>query len=223
MARTVIFERVGEQGTTRGTLPQLEQGTNNVVSRLPHYDLLSFLAILENMPSLRLFDFMPKFEDGDIKRGLSGVVHSIAQDEDHGVIFKRFQSTHASGINENKVDYQALISEVIVLEHPVFKSHPNLPKLGGITWDVEMHNKTLTRAMPTLIFKRSKFGDLREFLASQSTSQLSFPQRMQFCIEVGRAIEALHTFSTASPALIWNTTLIRDQVLSMGISSLRTY
>jgi len=200
MAQPIFFERIEQHGTTRGALPQLGQETNNVVSRLPHYDLLSFLAILENMPSLKLFDFMPNFFDSDVERGLSGEVHGIAQDEDLGVVFKRFQTPHAIGSDESKVAFQALISEIIVLEHPVFKKHPNLPELGGITWDVEIHEKMLVRAMPVLVFRRSRFGNLRNYLASRGSSQPSVWHRVQFCAEIGRAIEALHSFSMFSLA-----------------------
>ena len=198
MTQPILFERVEEHGTTRGTLPQLGQGTNNVVSRLPHYDLLSFLAIVENIPSLRLFDFMPNFENSIIERGLSGEIHGIVQDEGHGVVFKRFLTPHAIGSDESKIAFQALISEIIVLEHPVFKKHPNLPKLGGITWDVEIHHKLLVRAMPVLVFRRSKFGNLRDYLTSRGSSRPSVWQRSQFCAEIGRAIEALHTFNMSS-------------------------
>ena len=192
MAHPVTFERDERHYSTHGTLPQLEQGTNNVISKLPHYDLLTFLAICQNIPSLRMATFMPKFDDSEVRHGQSGQVYGFFRRKHQtGIAFKRFRTSGT----ETKAAFQALISEVMVLEHPVFKKHPNLPQLGGITWDVNVQNKDLIGVMPVLIFERSKYGSLRDYLSSRGSPQPTASQRLQLCADIGRAIEALHAFS----------------------------
>lgn len=198
MALPVIFER--DEGFDRdewhyrsqGTLPRLEQGTNNVISRLPHYDLLTFLAICENIPSLHIFTFMPKFNATGVRHGLSGQVYRFSrQTGPTGIALKRFQTSGT----ETKAAFEALISEIMVLGHPVFKNHPNLLQLGGITWDVNVQDKELISVMPVLVFKRSVHGSLRDRMTCPDSLKPTTMQKLQLCVDIGRALKALHAFS----------------------------
>lgn len=191
MANPFPSERRIQPASSHGSNSRPAEGTDNILFRLPHYDLVSFLAISERIPSLQFYTFAPDFRPKDqltIKGGASGLVHDIALSSNHGIIFKRYKE---SSRFEN---FKAIIAEIMVLKHPVFAKHPNIVDLDGITWDVEISDEQPPQVTPVLVFRRAEHGTLAEFLRSSSGRGSSLGKRLRLCTDIGLALEAIHAF-----------------------------
>ena len=87
--------------------------------------------------------------------------------------------------------YKALICELLVQEHPILKKQRNIQKLLGVAWDVQTFQGTLIRVMPVLASKKADRGTLIDFM----NAGVSFTQRVQFCRDIRKALEAMHELS----------------------------
>ena len=164
------------------------------MSTLPHYDLLSYLAITERLSNLRLYSFIPNYQINNrssIQAGASGIVHNQELSGDSGIIFKRYRTTPQSSRQEV---FKAIISEVMVLKHPVLAKHPNVVDLNGVTWDVEFEHGQAPQVTPVLVFKRAEYGDLASFFRTSQGQRSSLEERLQFCIDIASALKAMHTY-----------------------------
>ena len=194
MANPVPFECQTRSATTHGSSSYPAQETDNILSTLPHYDLLSFLAITERLSNLRLYAFTPSYQPSGrltIRTGASGIVHDQALSSERGIIFKRYRTTPQSSRRDV---FKAIISEVMVLKHPVLAKHPNIVDLDGITWDVEVERGQPPQITPVLILKRAEHGNLADFFRTSQGRNLSLEQRLRLCIDVALALDAMHTY-----------------------------
>jgi serine/threonine protein kinase len=85
--------------------------------------------------------------------------------------------------------FQAFISEISILGHPLIQDHPNIVDLEGICWDI-----TRDEVWPVLVFEKSQFGDLYEFLASPPGRALNANERLKLCRSIASALIAMHSF-----------------------------
>lgn len=188
------FERRTRSATTHGSSSYLARETDSILSTLPHYDLLSFLAITERLSKLRLYAFAPSYQPNDrltIRTGASGIVHDQTLSSERGIIFKRYRTTPQSSRRDV---FKAIISEIMVLKHPVLAKHPNIVDLDGITWDVEVERGQPPQITPVLVLKRAEHGNLAEFFRTSHGRNLSLEQRLRLCIDVALALDAMHTY-----------------------------
>lgn len=160
----------------------------SVFSRQPHYDLLAFLGLVQKLNSVHLLEFTPLFDGPAQARGASSELHSTSFSKNSGIVFKRIDPRSCLTVPDA---FKALISELMVYEHAVVRTHPNIQRIYGVTWDVHRES---SQALPVLAFEQSKFGDLECFLTN-SSRKVSFMQRLQFCLDIGSAIENLHSIS----------------------------
>ena len=191
MASLFPSERPRQPAPIHRSISRPAEGTDNLLSRLPHYDLVSFLAISERIPSLQFYTFAPDFRPKDqltIKGGATGLVHDIKLSSNHGVIFKRYKES------SRLETFKAIIAEIMILKHPVFAKHPNIVDLDGITWDVEVPDGQDPQVTPVLVFSRAEHGTLADFLRSSPGRGLSFGKRLRLCIDIALALEAIHAF-----------------------------
>ncbi|KAI1109423.1 kinase-like domain-containing protein [Nemania sp. NC0429] len=96
-----------------------------------------------------------------------------------------------------------LINEMSLLRHAQIHGHPNLLPLLGICWHVSTtdyrqwrhDNMPSSKVWPVLVFQKSQLGNLKEFAESAQGRQLSTRERLELCIEIGDAIQHLHSIS----------------------------
>lgn len=188
MSNSIASVREGSRGTVQSTSAKPE-GTSSVFASLPHYDLLTALAIIQTFPGLRILDFTPRYDTRGARYGASGLVHKSAFG---GLIFKRFIVNPGVSI---QAAYQAFISEMMVLEHPIFKRQPNIPSLLGATFDAHFSNGSLVHILPVLVFEEATNGNLEEFLSSDAGKKMHLSERLGLCRDIARALEVLHAFS----------------------------
>lgn len=89
---------------------------------------------------------------------------------------------------ETKV-FGALVSEILALSHPVMRGHPNIVKVLGISWEVDPSSE---KVWPVLIFTKTQFGDLHDFMNTDIGRNLTFIERLDFCIAIGSALHTTH-------------------------------
>lgn len=194
MTNSVPFECQARSATTHGSSSYPAQETDNILSTLPHYDLLSFLAITERLSNVRLYAFTPSYQHNGgltIRAGASGIVHDQALSSGRGIIFKRYRTTPHSSRRDV---FKAIISEVMVLKHPVLARHPNIVDLDGITWDVEVERGQPPQVTPVLVLKRAEHGNLADFFRTSQGQSSTLKRRLQLCIDVALALDAMHTY-----------------------------
>jgi hypothetical protein len=83
----------------------------------------------------------------------------------------------------------SLISEVSILAHPSMRNHPTMMPLFGLCWDISEHEKVL----PVLVFEKSPYGDLVNFMNSDAANRISFEERLKLCATVALAIATMHS------------------------------
>jgi hypothetical protein len=165
---------------------------NKLFSKIPEedFDLATFLAIVQSIPDARILPLTPIFKTKYSKYGSSGQVclpgTNITKE---GVAFKRFH-----GISDSEV-FQAATCEVIVLERPAFRQHPNVVNLLGVVFDVYAQNGVPYRVLPCLALELSELGSLSKFL---DDTEISTYQKLMFCLDIGNAIRTLHEFSESN-------------------------
>ena len=113
---------------------------------------------------------------------------------------------------QNKSDvYKTALSEILILQHPLIRNEEFIIDLYGVGWHVETENDSDDPLIPVLVYENaSQYGNLHSFLwSSRPTIQAitgessrrsqdfetSFAVRLHFCIEVGKAIQAMHSCS----------------------------
>ncbi|KAL9132959.1 MAG: hypothetical protein Q9175_005864 [Cornicularia normoerica] len=166
------------------------ENTKSVFSRMPHYDLLMFLAILQKINSAHFLVFMPCFNNDTQLRGANTLLHAKTFSNAQGIVFKRIDPQ--ARLTE-KDAFKALITELVTHEHAVIRIHPNIHRLYGITWEVHPGN---LQVLPVFAFENSQFGDLEVFL-TQEANNVSYMQKLQMCLDIGLAIDSLHSINVA--------------------------
>lgn len=94
-----------------------------------------------------------------------------------------------------------LINEMSLLQHAQIHRHPNILPLLGICWQVSAidsrqwrnDNMPSNKVWPVLVFQKSQFGNLKEFAESSQGRKLSTHERLKICIEIGDAIQHMHS------------------------------
>ncbi|KAK6519402.1 hypothetical protein TWF281_003236 [Arthrobotrys megalospora] len=154
------------------------------------YDLIDFLAIAQH----RGVDMVPfRWDDGsDIGMGgtakiSEGVTAETSLGHKLCLAFKRFQREGSRYEADRNKIFQALLSEVYILGHPVVQQHPNINSLKGIAWDT-----VYDEVWPVLVFKKTEYGDLKHFIGTDEGKKMEFRQKVRLCYEIGNAVNLIH-------------------------------
>jgi hypothetical protein len=91
-----------------------------------------------------------------------------------------------------------LINEVVALGHPLIRQHPNIAELQGICWDVTTNEQGEDKVWPVLVFEKSQYGDLYNFVTLPVGRELGFAERLKLCVDIGIAISDMHLNSRLS-------------------------
>ncbi|KAK6358644.1 hypothetical protein TWF730_007967 [Orbilia blumenaviensis] len=155
------------------------------------YDLIDFLAIAQH----RRIDIIPFRWDKESDIGMGGtarISQSVTAETSLGhklcLAFKRFQREGSRYEADRNKIFQALISEVYILGHPVVQQHPNINSLKGIAWD-----NVYDEVWPVLVFKKTEYGDLKHFMTTDEGKALDFSTKARLCYEIGNAVNLMHT------------------------------
>ena len=154
----------------------------------PYYDFISFLEAAQKLK----IDFLPITWHPDLdvvgKGGTAEILQSPINLQT-SLAFKRRRRPQQSPSDERN-PFQALVSEVCILGHPSIRSHANIIQLEGICWDIP---SGVDKVWPVLVFERTQYGDLENFLNSDIGKTMCLEDRLKLCVDVALAIVTLHS------------------------------
>ena len=156
-----------------------------------HYDLITFLAVAQRMQ----VDILPttwQSTRGPMGRGGTSRINEALINLQTSFAFKCVSTRQKRKFLKAKI-FQTLISEIVVLGHPLLREHPNIVELQGICWDVPSDE-----VWPALVFEKTQFGDLYNFLTLPVGRDLRTLERLKLCVDVGTAISDMHFNSRLS-------------------------
>jgi serine/threonine protein kinase len=87
--------------------------------------------------------------------------------------------------------FRALICEILVLQCPAVRNHPNITSLLGISWEFWRG-----AVWPVLAFPRASHGSLEDFISSKACENIPFETLVTICCELALALDCLHGSST---------------------------
>jgi serine/threonine protein kinase len=126
-------------------------------------------------------------------------INQASIDADTSFAFKRFGDQQLC--SNVCTSFQDIMSEMIVLSHPLIQKHPYIVQLEGICWDIPDDGQV----WPVLVFQKANPGDLYQFLTSGKGQSLPFEDRLELCTDIGIAVKDMH-YNSMNPhvnAIIW--------------------
>lgn len=149
----------------------------------PHTDLVSLIAVVQKCEAEFLtVTWQPALEP--LGEGGTAEVSQSLVNRGLGFAYKRTNDEHS---NQAPGSYKHMISEILALESPHVRVHPNVVDLEGICWEVKNGI-----ALPVLVFPKAELGDLRSLMQSQQGSGLEFGARVNLCVDIAKGLTALH-------------------------------
>ena len=154
------------------------------------HSFLTFLAVAQyyNVDILPFtWDFMLE------SAGPSGTakIYESRLDVNRDFVFKRTRITNSLYADDVQT-YNALVSEMSILCHPLLRQHPNIIKMKGIAWEITEKGDGV---WPVIVLDKAQLGDLNYFLNTKLGKSLTFEKRLGLCADIASAIRALHSCS----------------------------
>jgi hypothetical protein len=148
----------------------------------PHTDLVS-LTVVQKCEA----EFLPMTWQPAVESLGEGGTAEFSQSLVNRFLGFAYKRTNDEYSNQHPGFYKHMISEVLALESPHVRAHPNVVDLEGIYWEVKNGI-----ALPVLVFPKAELGDLRSLMQSQQGSGLEFDARVSLCVDIAKGITALH-------------------------------
>jgi len=148
-------------------------------------DLITFLAVAQKMQ----VDILPitwQSARNMVGRGATSTIYEALINSQTSFAFKCISDDQKQKLWKTN-NFQTLINEVTVLSQ--LREHPNIVELQGICWDVTADDEV----WPVLVFEKAQFGDLYNFLKLPVGRDLSIPERLSLCVDIGTAIIDMHS------------------------------
>ena len=165
---------------------------DNAASPNIHHDPITFMSVVQwSHADILTMTWHPELES--LGEGDSGEIRQAVIDLQTNFAFKRLKRR-----NDLASSYRAVMSEILVLQSPSIRSHPNVAKLIGVCWETDAGSGDI---WPVLISEKADCGDLREFMGTESGRMMSIQARVQLCIDVARGILELHDASRPTQVL----------------------
>ena len=149
----------------------------------PHTDLISFLTAAQKCGvELLTTTWQPALES--LGEGGTAEVSQSMVNRGLGFAYKR--SSHED-LDRLPGSFKHMVSEMVALESPRVRLHPNVVDMEGVCWEVRSGV-----AVPVLVFPRAELGDLRVFMQTQHGLSLDFDARLQLCVGIAKGVATLH-------------------------------
>lgn len=149
-----------------------------------HDDLVSFMGLMQKCG----VDLLPiKWQPAlaDLGRGGSANVSQALINTQTNYAFKRVFFTDGG----TEKSFERLVKEVSILSHPELRNHDSMIQLEAYCCEILEKPE---RISPVLIFATAPLGDLQSFMLSEEARSLSSNVKLGFCLDIARALSALH-------------------------------
>ena len=165
-----------------GTFRRCSASTSRTNRATQRY-LIAFLSIVQKCG----VDYLPITWHPALSTlgvGGSGTISQSTFMTEKSLAFKRFHDS------ENPdVGFLPMMSEVLILSHPLIQNHPNIVDPEGICWEIKPRTE---KAVPVLVFEKVSWI-LQRFMNVREGMDMAFEDRLTICADFGGAIAALHT------------------------------
>lgn len=149
----------------------------------PHTDLISLLTVIQKCEvEFLTTTWQPALES--LGEGAIAEVSQSLVNRRLGFAYKRSSDEDSDRL---PASFKHMISEILALESPQVRLHPNVAHLEGVCWEVKNGF-----ALPVLVFQKAELGDLRAFLQSERSAGLDFDARLQVCLGIAKGVASLH-------------------------------
>ena len=165
---------------------------SGITIRAPKHNLLSFLATAQAL-HLELLPITWQSARQELGIGATSTVNEALADLHTSFAFKRVQEKVKREQCNEKI-FRVFTNEIAILSYPPIREHPHIAQLQGLCWDIEADG----RVWPVLLFERSHYGDLYSFLKTNVGKKLNAGERLKFCVDIGKAISEMHSYSKPS-------------------------
>jgi serine/threonine protein kinase len=145
------------------------------------YSFLAFLGLAQRLH----VDFLPITWQGSLGllgRGGQAQVNQALINQAMGFAFKRFDHIRPQD------PLRETVQEMLVLTHPLVRSHEHIVRLEGICWDIPQDDQV----WPALVFEKTQFGDLHAFSKSKRFQAMAMGEKLELCADIGLAIRDMH-------------------------------
>jgi hypothetical protein len=181
-----LFSRGGN--LVRGTIGERQLHEDDS----PHQDLIRLLAIANALKvEILPLTWQPALET--LGQGGTGWVNQSYVNDGVSFAFKRFHRVNPDPqLTDRKfrsLQFDAMISEMVVLRCPEVYDHPNAIHLEGICWEVV---RPSGEVWPVLVFQKAKLGDLRRALTLPEAKDIDLDRKIAICGEVAKALRIMH-------------------------------
>ena len=172
---------------------------------LDRCDLLTFLGVAQKLQiNLLPITWQPALDR--IGQGATAEIREAVVTINFSFAFKRLISRSIFDLEEFECRLlPCLIDEISILGLPLVRKHPNIIDLEGICWEIlAKKGMRISRGipvdftikgqgiMPVLVFQKSRYGDLYDFMMQDKGKKLGFYDKIEICIDVARAIADMH-------------------------------
>jgi hypothetical protein len=156
----------------------------------PHLDFISFLAIAQKFEiDLLSVKWQPALES--IGEGATAEIRQSLISLQTSFAFKRIRPSTSSQEAKRRA-FQALVTEISILGLPEIRRHPNIVRIEGICWDVLKEEEEDVVVWPVLVFEKSEYGDLDQFMRAAEGRATNFEDRLQLCSGIASAVAEMH-------------------------------
>lgn len=153
------------------------------------YDFISFLGVAQKLD----IDFLPitwQPKLDNIGEGGTANIRQSLINLQTGFAYKRIKWSRQAQWNESK-NFEALISEVLVLGNPLIRNYPNIIRLEGICWDFPPGNDNV---WPVLVFEKAQNGDLDKFMNTDTGRGVNLEDRLKLCADIAITLKYIHSY-----------------------------
>ncbi|KAF6225272.1 hypothetical protein HO133_010469 [Letharia lupina] len=148
-------------------------------------DLISFLAVAQYY-EIDIVSLTWQQGRGQLGIGGTSEIWQANYSKRMDFVFKRMKFADT----DEEKGFNALVSEISILSHPLIRHHQNIVKLEGIGWDIPQQSH---KVWPVLILEKAQLGDLRSFMCSEQGRSTTMRERLELCTDVASAIIAMHS------------------------------
>jgi hypothetical protein len=123
--------------------------------------------------------------------GATSRVDEASQTVHRSFACKRLSAGHKEPSVRNQ-SLRMILNEIAILSLPGVREHTSIIELEGVCWDVESDGQV----WPVLVFDKTHWGDLSEFMNRPEGLTLSESSRWSLCLNIGEALFFMHEQGT---------------------------
>ncbi|KAL9042207.1 MAG: hypothetical protein Q9214_003853 [Letrouitia sp. 1 TL-2023] len=156
-----------------------------------HNDFISFLAVAQ-FYGIDFVSLVWNRGDGPVVKGGTSDIWQGNYDIRTDFIFKRSTLDDKFVLDSQHEErvFNALVSEISMLSHPLLRYHQNIVNLEGICWEIPQQGH---KVWPVLILEKAQLGDLKSFMSSGEGKLTSLQDRLGLCGDIASALIAMHS------------------------------